>query len=122
MRLSRVGKGRKGEDAAVKFLKRKGFKILERNFRTRFGEIDLVCMKGERVIFVEVKAKTGERFGEPWEMVDERKINQIKRMGKFYLMKNGMNDSWCRLDVVGVWLRDGKVEKLEHWENVGDLT
>jgi len=111
-------KGMVGEEAAAKFLKKKNFKILKRNFRNRYGEVDIVAEKNNRVIFVEVKTKFGEGFGEPWEMVGRRKLGQIKRMGKIYLSQHNMMNSWCRIDVVGVWMKDGKVEKIEHWEDV----
>ena len=123
MRLNRVGKGKMGEEASVKLLEKKGYKVLERNYRTRFGEIDVVCLKGNTVVFVEVKSKTGERFGEPWEMIDKRKLGQVERIAKMYLIKRRLGDMLCRIDVVGVWLREEKVERLKHWEDVGgDLT
>jgi len=122
-------KGRVGEEAAEEFLRKKGYQILERNFRTKFGEIDIIAkqhLRGERsshlggvLIFVEVKTKSGEEFGEPWEMVDERKVGQVRRMAELYLMKKRLGEAACRIDVVGVWLDiEGEVEKIEHWENV----
>ena len=123
-------KGQVGEKAAEEFLRKKGYQILERNFRTKFGEIDIIAkqhLRGERsshlggvLIFVEVKTKSGEEFGEPWEMVDERKVGQVRRMAELYLMKKRLGEVACRIDVVGVWLDiEGEVEKIEHWENVG---
>jgi len=111
-------KGRVGEKAAEDFIVKKGYQVLERNFRTRFGEIDLIVQKAEVVIFVEVKTKTGDSFGEPWEMVGSRKLEQVRKMGEVWNMKNNW-EGQCWIDVVGVWLdRDGQVEKVEHWENV----
>ena len=123
-------KGQAGEKAAEEFLRKKGYQILERNFQTKFGEIDIIArqhLRGERsshlggvLIFVEVKTKSGEEFGEPWEMVDERKIGRVRRMAELYLMKKRLGEVACRIDVVGVWLDiEGEVEKIEHWENVG---
>jgi len=88
--MNRIQIGEIGEAAAVKYLKRKGYKIVKRNHRTRYGEIDIVCeIKGSEptLVFVEVKTKTGDRFGEPWEMVDKRKVGQIKRIATMYLKK-----------------------------------
>lgn len=120
-----------GEKAAEEFLKNKGYEILERNFQTKFGEIDIIARekrpacagrKGPTLpitVFVEVKTKSGEKFGEPWEMVDERKLEKVKRMAELYLMKKRLGEVACRLDVVGVWLDiEGEVEKIEQWENV----
>ncbi len=124
MKKWNVKTGKLGEKAAEDFLKKKKYKILERNFRTRFGEIDLVCQtrKGRffPLVFVEVKTKTGDRFGEPWEMIDKRKIEQVKKMAQVYLTEKDLNESACRVDVIGVWLKEGteEVEKIEHWEDV----
>lgn len=102
-------------------LREKGYQILAENFRSRFGEIDVVAEKDEVIVFVEVKTKTGNAFGEPWEMVNQHKLGQIKMMGETYLSKNGLTDRPCRIDVIGVWLdHNGEVSKLKHWENVGN--
>ena len=111
--------GSVGESCAVKLLTDHGYKIIEKNFRSRFGEIDIVTEKDQVIVFVEVKTKTGDGFGEPWEMVNQHKLKQIRMMGEAYLTKNGLTDRACRIDVIGVWLnRDSEVTKLEHWDNV----
>lgn len=118
-----------GENAAAKFLRKKSYQILESNFSTRFGEIDLIAqqhLRGERsshlggvLVFVEVKTKTGDQYGEPWEMVGAKKLHQVKMMAQVYLTKNGLGEVPCRIDVVGVWLsREHQVVKIEHWEDV----
>lgn len=107
-----------GEKAAADFLKNKGYEILETNFYTRFGEIDIIAKKDGKWIFVEVKTKSGDQYGEPWEMVNQRKLQQVKNMAQVYLTKNGLGEVACRIDVVGVWLKDGEVDKVEHWEDV----
>jgi len=123
--------GAAGEKAAEDFLRKKGYRILERNFYTKFGEIDIVAKqhpRGERsshlggvLVFVEVKTKSGDRFGEPWEMVNQRKLEQVERMGEVWNMKNNWQ-GLCRIDVVGVWLDNkGQVDKIEHWENVEEV-
>jgi len=113
--------GAAGEKAAEDFLRKKGYRILERNFQTKFGEIDLVCRKDKVMVFVEVKTKTSDEFGEPWEMVNQRKLEQVERMGEVWNMKNNWQ-GLCRIDVVGVWLDNkGQVDKIEHWENVEEV-
>ena len=109
--------GATGERAAAELLRKKGYEILERNFQTKFGEIDLVCRKDEVTVFVEVKTKTSDEFGEPWEMVNQYKLEQVKRMGELWNIKNNWQGQ-CRIDVVGVWLKEGQVDKIEHWKNV----
>jgi putative endonuclease len=107
-----------GEEAAANLLQEKGFKILQRNFGTKFGEIDIICQNKEVLVFVEVKTKTGDMFGEPWEMIDQHKIKQIKMMADVYLTTTKWQGQ-CRIDVVGVWLDEGgNINKLNHWENV----
>ena len=115
--------GRIGEKAAGEYLKKKGYEILESNFYTRFGEIDIIARErrsargGPITVFVEVKTKSGDAFGEPWEIVNKHKLQQVKNMAQVYLTKNGLGEVACRIDVVGVWLKNGEVEKIEHWED-----
>ncbi|MCX6816560.1 MAG: YraN family protein [Candidatus Beckwithbacteria bacterium] len=109
-------KGREGEEKAVKFLKNKGYRILERNWHTRFGEIDIICEKDKILVFVEVKTKTSDQFGEPWEMVNAHKIKQIQMTGEAYLQKFPIFNNQFpmkRIDIIGVY-----PGKIEHWENV----
>jgi len=114
--------GERGEQIAANYLHEKNYQILESNFSTRFGEIDLVCRKDNIIVFVEVKTKTSDEFGEPWEMINPRKWQQVKNMAQVYLTKNGLGEAACRIDVVGVWLDlEHEVTKIEHWENVTEL-
>lgn len=100
------------------YLEKNGYKIIERNFRTRFGEIDIVCWERKTLVFVEVKTKIGHDFGEPEEMVNKRKLSQVKKMGEVYLQDKGL-DCLCRVDVVAIVLtREGEIEKLEHYQGV----
>ena len=104
---------------AADYLAKKGYRIEERNFRTRFGEIDIVCWDGEILVFVEVKTKIGHDFGEPEEMVNKGKLFQVKRMAELYLLQSTFKESPCRVDVVAIVLSsNGEVEKLEHYEAV----
>lgn len=103
---------------ASSFLERKGYRIVERNFSTRFGEIDIVCYDGKILVFVEVKTKIGHEFGEPEEMVNKGKLSQIKRMGEVFVQDKQLS-CLCRVDVVGIVLtQDGAVERLHHFEAV----
>ena len=110
--------GNRGEELASKYLEKKGFLIVERNFRTRFGEIDIVCRDGQTLVFVEVKTKIGHDFGEPEEMVNKSKIGKVKRMGEVYLQDNKL-DVACRVDVVAIVMESGgEVERIEHYQAV----
>jgi putative endonuclease len=110
--------GNRGEELAGDYLQKKGYRIQERNFRTRFGEIDIVCYDRNILVFVEVKTKVGHDFGEPEEMVNSSKINKVKRMGEVYLQDKNLEVA-CRVDVVAIVLKgDGEVESLKHYEAV----
>ena len=78
-------KGQLGEDAAVKYLLKKGFKIAERNYRTPTGEVDIVAMDGETLVFIEVKARKGEQFGSPAQSVNIQKQKRIIKAALYYL-------------------------------------
>ncbi len=119
MKANNKKTGSRGENLAADYLAKKGYRIEERNFRTRFGEIDIVCWDGEILVFVEVKTKIGHDFGEPEEMVDKTKLGQVQRMAELYLLQKTYEESPCRVDVVAIVLKeDGDVEKLEHYEAV----
>lgn len=114
--------GNKGEEVAAEYLANKGYEILERNYREKYGEVDIVTrikVKGESyVVFVEVKTKTEGEYGEPWEMINRHKLKQITQMGHLWCLQNRY-EGLLRIDVVGVWLNiGGEVERVEHWENV----
>lgn len=101
--------GKEYEQQAAEYLQRQGFQILEQNFRSRFGEIDIVAKEGETLCFVEVKYRSGRDCGSPQEAVDRRKRRKISRMARFYLAKHGY-DEWspCRFDVVA--MEPGQIE------------
>ena len=111
--------GNKGECVAVEKLLEEGYEILTRNYRNKWGEIDVVAKRDERIVFVEVKTKMGEDYGEPWEMINKHKLKQVENMG--YLWCEEMEwKGLCRIDVVGVWLDrvSGEATRIEHWEDV----
>lgn len=101
-------KGRLGEDEAVRFLKKKGYRIIERNFTTRFGEVDLIAEDRGTIVFVEVKARASDAFGAPGESVGIRKQERIIRASREYILAEGFDDRPMRFDVVGIEInKDG---------------
>ncbi len=91
------------EEIAVQYLKEKGYQILERNYRIRTGEIDIIARDGRYLVFVEVKYRMGNGRGTALEAVDFRKQNVIFRTAQVYLCRKGMAaDTPCRFDVVGI--------------------
>jgi len=112
-------KGAWGEDEAALFLQKKGYEIIERNFHTRFGEIDIIACQGNKIIFVEVKASFGNDCGQPWEKITRHKVFQVKRMGRLYLVQKNLTDIPLRVDGIGVWFsKEGKLQKITHWKNI----
>lgn len=106
--------GDKGERLAETFLRSKGMEVLERNFRRRFGEIDLVVRDGDAVVFVEVKYRSGTSFGLAQEMVSPKKRRKIVRTAAAYIQSRAL-DCPIRFDVVAV---NGDI--IEHIESAFD--
>ena len=86
--LNKRKKGSYAEDYAVVLLKKKGYEIIERNFYTPFSELDIIARINDTLVFVEVKARWGTKFGRPEEFVNEKKIYRIKKAGELYFLKN----------------------------------
>ncbi len=111
--------GNLGEDAAVKYLKRKRYIILERNFNVHGGEIDIIAKKGDYVVFVEVKTRSTDGYGTGAEAVNYAKQQHIIRAAQVYMLKLGnVNGRFDVLVVNGTMNgKKLKVEKIEHIEN-----
>lgn len=104
--------GAQGEEVACKFLKKRGYKILERNYKNPVGEIDIVAKRKKVIVFIEVKTRTSDFFGLPREAVDEYKQEKIRRVALGYLKRSRAIDSLIRFDVIEII--DGKVEHIEN--------
>jgi putative endonuclease len=104
--------GRKGERLAESYLKKQGCKILKRNFTTPFGEADLIVQDGDEVAFVEVKTRTGDRYGAPREAVGLQKRTRYMQIAKFY-WKWEKDEPNARFDVAEVY-EDGRVEYFKN--------
>ena len=112
--------GNLGENLALKRLQNKGYKFVERNFRSNYGEIDLIFLDKDILVFVEVKTRFSESFGEPAEAVTDYKIRSIIKTGQYFKLKNPSFPDSLRVDVVAIDL-DPKTKKIlsfEHFENV----
>lgn len=81
-------KGKEGEEMAAKFLREKGYQIIDQNNSTKFGELDLIASRNNILIFIEVKFKQTEDYGTPEEMIGINKLNQVKRTAELYLLTN----------------------------------
>ena len=94
--------GVQGEDIAASWLESKGMRILERNFRCRIGEIDLIGQMGDTLAFVEVRGRSSDAWGAPAESVDTRKRQKLRKVAEWYLCQRGKADCPCRFDVVSL--------------------
>jgi putative endonuclease len=99
---ARVAFGKLGEDLACEELHRRGYNIVDRRFRTRCGELDIVAFDGSVLVFVEVKARSSGNFGTPFESVTWQKQQRLSRMAAAYLSLKHLSDVACRFDVVSV--------------------
>ena len=101
--------GKKSEEIAAQFLLSRGYRILERNYRTPRGELDLIALDGDVLVFVEVKARRGMSFGEPHWAVDQRKRQHLVKASLFYLSRKRIQNRCCRFDLVVIQEgRDGQ--------------
>lgn len=94
--------GRRGEDLACTELEKRGYVIVDRRFRTRCGELDIVARDGAVLVFVEVKARSGGNFGTPFESVTWKKRQRLSQMAASYLCLRGLAGVACRFDVVAI--------------------
>jgi len=99
--------GRRGEDLACAELEKRGYVIVDRRFRTRCGELDIVARDGGVLVFVEVKARSGSNFGTPFESVTWKKRQRLSQMAASYLFIRRLAGVACRFDVVAVVERQG---------------
>jgi putative endonuclease len=97
--------GFKGEDLAIQYLKKKGFKVIERNYHCPWGEIDLIAREKDTLVFVEIKARTSSEYGLPHEAVDRFKQKKIIHAARIYLAERHLNEEiTTRFDVVAIHL------------------
>ncbi len=114
MGRARVELGEKGENLAVKFLRRKGYRIVATNFRSLLGEVDLVAQEGDTTVFVEVKTRRSIEYGVPQESITSNKQAQILKTALIYLKKNNLGGGNYRFDVVSIVIGPGgKIKSLE---------
>jgi putative endonuclease len=113
--------GKEGERVAERYLQKKGYTLVERNYRCPAGELDLIVLDRRVVVFVEVKTRTGHGFGSPLEAVEFRKQRKMIQAAQFFLAEKRLQQRDARFDVVGVsW--PGRDPVVEHIENAFELS
>lgn len=113
--------GDRGERAVVRFLKRRFYSIIERNFSCRWGELDIIARRGRYICFIEVKTRGENSFGRPADAVDKFKQSKIIKAAYFFLKQSGEYSSCMpRFDVAEVYIIDDKI-KINYIDNAFDL-
>jgi len=112
--------GKIGEDIAIDFLKKKGYKIIERNYKCVFGEVDIVARDRGDIVFVEVKSRRSEYFGDPTDAVDFNKQKKISKIALNYLNEKRVDNHDARFDVIAIKLSPSG-NTVELIENAFDL-
>ena len=111
--------GKIGEDLAVEYLRKHGYRILERNFKKRYGELDIITLSGKILVFVEVKTRIGREFGKPEEAVTPWKLREVIQTAHFYKMLHPELPESLRIDVIGIELDfDETLKYFNHIQNV----
>ncbi|MCM8766734.1 MAG: YraN family protein [Candidatus Omnitrophica bacterium] len=103
--------GKFGEEKGIEFLKRNGYKIIERNYKTKIGEIDIIAKKEKQIIFIEVKTRSSDNYGFPEEAVNQRKLKKIEKVAYLYL-KSKKTNLPIRFEVLSI-IKDKENFKFE---------
>lgn len=113
--------GKKGEEIALRFLKMNGYRILEKNYVCKMGEMDIIAKEKDTLVFIEVKTRTSTEFGPPQLAVNSRKQRQLSKVALNYLNEKRLKDVKARFDVVAILLRQ-KGEEIELIRDAFDLS
>ena len=114
--------GKLGENLACAALTQRGYAIIARRYRTRLGEIDIIARDGDTTVFVEVKSRAGDEFGGGAAAVTAWKQRKVALMAMDYLVRNRLEDTPCRFDVVTVDVANGKEPQVEIYTNAFEST
>lgn len=116
-RLSSNELGKKGERAACRYLRRRGCRILAKNYRCPFGEIDIVAREGDTMVFLEVKTRASDTFGDPQLAVTPRKRRRVVGAALAFMKRFGLKGCSCRFDVIAVSVGGGRRAEIEWIRN-----
>jgi len=108
----RLPLGERGEIAACGFLKEQGYEILERNYKCKLGEIDVIARRTGRLAFIEVKTRTSSQFGTPQEAVDFKKQEKISKIARWYMKEKKFEKVPAAFDVVAILWKDGQAPEI----------
>ncbi len=109
--------GADGEEIACKYLSELGYKILDRNFHSRFGEIDIIAKDSNCLVFVEVKARSNSSYGTPLEAITRSKLSKLIKTSQFFINQNKLGDIDYRFDAVEILFEDGR-SQINHLKSI----
>lgn len=109
--------GKLGEDLACKYLENNGYKVIERNFFARQGEIDIIALDKNEIVFIEVKTRTSISYGKPVEAVDTNKQKHLIKTVEYYLYSRNLENEFIRIDVIEIYLYKNKY-RVNHIKQV----
>ena len=112
--------GTLGENIACDFLSKKEYKILQRNFKARYGELDIIAIHNTTLVFIEVKTRTNLRFGTPEEAITPRKLHELVQTAQYYVILHPELPKLMRIDVIGIMMDEDteEVKRITHTENI----
>lgn len=110
--MNNIEKGKLGEEIASKYIISKGGKVIERNYRTKIGEVDLIAKLNGELVFVEVKSRSNINYGYPSESVNYKKKRKITNVAKYYILDNSLENLSIRFDVIEIYLKEKKINHI----------
>ncbi|MBS4042532.1 MAG: YraN family protein [Chitinophagaceae bacterium] len=116
-KTSHQHKGDYGESLAYDYLQQQGFVVLERNWRYKHCEVDIICKKNNVLHFVEVKTRTNQKFGNPEESINSKKMNALKKAAEEYLIQH-TEFIQIQFDVIAIKLKNNKIEEILFIEDI----
>ena len=121
MTFARIDSGRRGEGIAISYLKKQGYKIVEKNYRTKLGEIDIIAEDKGVISFIEVRSRNSRGFGSPEETITRKKEAQISKAALAYIKQYKLEAVSCRFDVVTIQGVDSPGPEIKLIRNAFDL-
>ena len=106
-------RGNRAEKMALNFFKQRGFKLIEKNYHCRFGEIDIIMQDKDYLVFIEVRYRRSDKFGGALASVNQNKQSKLRRSAEHYLIRHKRSDDPCRFDILAI---NGELDKPSfHW-------
>ncbi|WP_148556331.1 YraN family protein [Terrisporobacter glycolicus] len=110
--MNNIEKGKLGEEIALKYIISKGGKVIEKNYRTKIGEVDIIAKLNGELVFVEVKSRSNINYGYPSESVNYKKKRKITNVAKYYIIDNSLENLSIRFDVIEIYFNEKKINHI----------